>query len=105
MITGRLFCRETVRKVLRQLGHSWKKARKLLGKACPTRRAEFVEQLCQLLTQSKEPDAPLVLFCDEAHIHLDTDLGYGWTQASRCSSGRPAGPTGRLLAKCSDGCA
>ena len=59
------------------------KARKLLGKASPTRRAEFVEQLCQLLTQSKEPDAPLVLFCDEADIHLDTDLGYGWAPVGK----------------------
>lgn len=83
LVTGTLFCRETVRKVLRQLGHSWKKARKLLGKACPVRRAEFVEQLCQLLEQSKHPDSPLVLFCDEAHIHLDTDLGYGWAPVGK----------------------
>lgn len=83
MITGKLVCRETVRKVLGQLGHSWKKARKLLGKACPTRRAEFVAQLVPLLEQSSQPNSPLVLFCDEAHIHLDTDLGYGWAPVGK----------------------
>lgn len=83
MSTGKLFCRETARKVLGQLGHSWKNARKLLGKACPTRRAEFVAQLVPLLEQSSQLDSPLVLFCDEAHIHLDTDLGYGWAPVGK----------------------
>jgi transposase len=38
-------CRETLRQVLKDLGFSWKKARKLLNKADPNKRAAFLEQL------------------------------------------------------------
>ena len=70
--------RETVRRVLKDLGISWKKARKLLGRACKTRRADFVEKLRDLLHSSSAPDGPLLLFGDEAHLPTDADLGYGW---------------------------
>lgn len=77
-VRGALPGRETVRRVLKELGLSWKKARKLLGRACPLRRAEFVQTLRDLMQQSTQPDGPLLLFGDEAHLHTDTDLGYSW---------------------------
>ncbi|MBF0632722.1 MAG: winged helix-turn-helix domain-containing protein, partial [Magnetococcales bacterium] len=46
---GQHVCRETIRKTLRQSGLSWKKAKKLLGKADPKKRAEFLESLKLLL--------------------------------------------------------
>lgn len=72
-------CRETVRKALKKLGFSWKKWRKLLNKANPKQREAFVDKLQTLLataTQGKEQ----IVYIDEAHIHLDTDEGYGWTK-------------------------
>ena len=42
------------------------------------RRAQFVQQLQELLVQGQQDDGPLVVFADEAHLHLDTDLGWGW---------------------------
>ena len=77
-ITGRTPGRETVRRLVKRLGYSWKKAKKLLGKACPERRAQFVQQLGELLTEAQQDQGPLVVFADEAHLHLDTDLGWGW---------------------------
>jgi transposase len=40
---GRLCCRETIRAALHRLNLSWQKARKLLGRADPQRRAAFLE--------------------------------------------------------------
>ena len=71
-------CRETLRKVLKDLGFSWKKARKLLNKANPENRAAFLTQLEGLLDEALH-DQSLVVYIDEAHVHLDTDEGYGWS--------------------------
>jgi transposase len=71
-------CRETVRNTLKKLGFSWKKWRKLLNKAKPDQREAFVETLkphLAAVTQGKEQ----LVYVDEAHIHLDTDEGYGWS--------------------------
>lgn len=71
-------CRETVRNALKKLGFSWKKWRKLLNKANPEKREAFVGALKERLeaaTQGKEQ----IVYVDEAHIHLDTDEGYGWS--------------------------
>src|ERR671920_1050826 len=46
---GRTCCRETIRAALHRLGLSWKKAKKLLGRADPQRRQAFVEQIRDLL--------------------------------------------------------
>jgi transposase len=46
---GRLCCRETIRTALHRLKLSWKKAKKLLGRADPDRRQAFVAQLEGLL--------------------------------------------------------
>ena len=71
-------CRETLRKVLKGLGFSWKKARKLLNKANPENRAAFLTQLEGLLDEALH-DQSLVVYIDEAQVHLDTDEGYGWS--------------------------
>ena len=76
---GRLCCRETIRAALHRLKLSWKKAKKLLGRACPEQRQAFVEQL-QGLLDGAQCDRHLLVYLDEAHIHQDADLGYGWAE-------------------------
>jgi transposase len=71
-------CRDTVRKVLKRLGFSWKKARKLLNKANTQKRSEYLAILRGLMQDALDSDH-LLIFMDEAHIHLDTDEGYGWS--------------------------
>ena len=76
---GRLCCRETIRAALHRLKLSWKKAKKLLGRADPERRQAFIEQLQGVLAGAQR-DQHLVVFLDEAHIHQDADLGHGWSE-------------------------
>ncbi len=71
-------CRETVRRSLKKLGFSWKKAKKLLNKGNAAKRAEFVEKITVLLNDAMH-QRRLLIYIDEAHIHLDTDEGYGWS--------------------------
>ncbi|MGK7916839.1 MAG: winged helix-turn-helix domain-containing protein [Prochloraceae cyanobacterium] len=71
-------CRETVRKTLKQMGFSWKKAKKLLNKGNTAKRAEFLEKITGLLDDALHQNR-LLIYIDEAHIHLDTDEGYGWS--------------------------
>ena len=71
-------CRETVRRSLKQLGFSWKKAKKLLNKGNTVKRAEFVEKITGLLDDAMHQKR-LLIYIDEAHIYLDTDEGYGWS--------------------------
>src|SRR4051794_23488331 len=74
---GRTCCRETIRRALHRLKLSWKKARKLLGRADPQRREAFITQVQNLLAGAQH-DRHLLVYLDEAHIHQDADLGYGW---------------------------
>src|ERR671928_1562986 len=74
---GLVFCRETIRRALHRLKLSWKKAKKLLGRANPERRQAFVERL-QSLLDGAQRDQHVLAYVDEAHIHQDADLGYGW---------------------------
>ena len=74
---GRRCCRETIRRALHRLKLSWKKARKLLGRADPQRREAFITQVQNLLAGAQH-DRHLLVYLDEAHIHQDADLGYGW---------------------------
>jgi transposase len=71
-------CRETVRKAIKQMGFSWKKAKKLLNKGNTAKRAEFLEKITELLDDALHQKR-LLIYIDEAHIHLDTDEGYGWS--------------------------
>ena len=79
---GRLCCRETIRAALHRLKLSWKKATKLLGRADPERRQAFVAQLEGLL-EGAQRDRHLLVYLDEAHVHQDADLGYGWGERGR----------------------
>ena len=72
-------CRETIRAALHRLKLSWKKAKKLLGRADPERRQVFIEQLQDVLAGAQR-DQHLLVYVDEAHIHQDADLGYGWAK-------------------------
>jgi len=70
--------RETLRQALKRLGFSWKKAKALLNRATTAAREAFVTQLQALLKRTLGPEPPLVIYIDEAHIHQEADLGYGW---------------------------
>src|SRR4030095_2759688 len=72
-------CRETIRKALHRRKLSWKKAKKLLGRADPERRQAFIEQLPGVL-EGAQRDRHLVVYVDEAHLPQDADLGYGWAK-------------------------
>src|SRR4051812_38396796 len=76
---GCLCCRETIRTALPRRKLSWKKAKTLLGRADPERRQAFVEQL-QGVLDGAQRDRHLLVYLDEAHIHQDADLGYGWAK-------------------------
>jgi hypothetical protein len=76
---GLVCCRETIRAVLHRRKLSWKKAQKLLGRADPEQRQAFLEQL-QGVLEGAQRDQHLVVFLDEAHLHQDADLGYGWAE-------------------------
>ena len=89
-------CRETVRKALKKMSFSWKKAKKLLNEASRdavaspvvvrrrsghspcVKRDEFLQKITELLNDALH-QRHLLLYIDEAHIHLDTDEGYGWS--------------------------
>src|SRR3954469_7054788 len=73
---------ETGRAALHRRGLSWKKAKRLLGRANPERRQAFVEQIQDLLAGAQR-DRHLLVYLDEAHIHQDADLGYGWAERGR----------------------
>ena len=71
--------KETIRRALIRLHFSWKKARKLLARACTEARQRFLKDLQRLVIEA-QGGRVLLVFCDEAHIHLDADLGYGWAR-------------------------
>src|SRR3954451_22652954 len=114
---------------------SWKKAKKLLGRADPERREVFVEQLRDVLAGAQR-DRHLLVYVDEAHIHQDADLGYGWAERGerfwvasnspglsarvsfyglyldnegqvrpRCGSGPIRGPMATTRSRCCNACA
>src|SRR5947209_17468617 len=76
---GLVCCRETIRAALHRLKLSWKKAKKLLGRADPEQRQAFVERLRDGLAGAQR-DRHLLVYVDEADIHQDCDLGYGWAE-------------------------
>lgn len=71
--------KNTIRTLLCQSGFSWKKCKKLLAKAKPEQRRQFVEQLSEMFIQMCDGQAILV-YIDEAHFHQDLDLGYSWSR-------------------------
>jgi transposase len=74
---GRLAGRSSLRRLLRQAGLSWKKVKKLLGKANPDKRAAHIQRLLQLFAGVCRGEVVLI-YVDEVHVHRDLDLGYTW---------------------------
>lgn len=60
------------------MGFSWKKAKKLLNKGNTAKRKEFLDTITKLLDDVLAQNQ-LLIYIDEAHIHLLTDEGYGWS--------------------------
>jgi transposase len=76
-ICGQDAGRTTLRRLLRQAGLSWKKVKKLLGKAKPEQRAAHVKELLTLFAGVCSGEV-ILIYVDEVHIHRDLDLGYTW---------------------------
>ena len=74
---GKLVSRNTIRRLLKLAKLSWKKCKKLLGKADPEKRAEFLKQFEQLYQQMCRNEIQII-YVDEAHFHRDLELGYTW---------------------------
>lgn len=86
---GQTFCKETLRAVLRRAKITWKKAKKILSRADPAKRAAYVDELKALLHAATH-DNHLLVYIDEAHVHQDVEVGYGWADCGQrlwvCSS-------------------
>ena len=76
--SGKQVSHTTMRTVLHQMGLSWKKCKKLLAKADPEQRQQYIVQLKELFDAMCE-DKAVIIYIDEAHLHQDMDLGYGWS--------------------------
>ena len=79
---GHKVSRTTLRTLLKQAGLSWKKCKKLLTKADPVKRAQFVEQFQTLFAQMCQEEVR-VIYIDQAHLHQDLDLGYTWSPLAK----------------------
>lgn len=69
--------RTTLYRYLHQVRLSWKKCQKVLAKANPKRRADFVQEM-EALYARLCTGAVRVLYLDESHIHRDLETGYTW---------------------------
>ena len=76
---GRDVGRNAIRRVLHVAGLSWKRVKKLLGKAKPGKRVEHVERLATLFEQVHRREVTLI-YIDESHFHQDLDGGYTWSK-------------------------
>jgi len=63
--------------VLRAARLSWKKVKKLLGKAKAAKRAEHITLLEGLFARVHRSEVTLI-YVDESHFHQDLDEGYTW---------------------------
>ena len=72
---GQSVSRTTLRSLLKQAGLSWKKCKKVLAKAKPAQRQQYIELLGDMFIQMCDGKA-IIIYIDEAHFHQDLDLGY-----------------------------
>lgn len=70
--------RSTLRSLLKAAGFSWKKSKKVLTKADPKRRAQFVADFQGWYGQVSRGELRLI-YVDEVHLHQDLELGYRWS--------------------------
>lgn len=78
----RTVSRTTLRMLLKQAGFSWKKCKKVLGKAKPVQRAKFVEQFQGWFAQVCQGQLRL-LYIDEVHLHQEMETGYCWSTVEK----------------------
>src|SRR5262249_62312080 len=71
---GRVAGRTTLRRILRDAKLTWKKVKKLLGKAKPQKRAAHVKELLALFAGGREGEV-LRIYVDAGHVHRALDLG------------------------------
>ena len=76
-VFGQVIGTSAIRRILRQAGLTWKKVKKLLGKANPDKRAAHIKQLLKLFEGVCGGEI-ILIYVDEAHFHRDLDLGYTW---------------------------
>ena len=84
--------RSALRTILKQADLSWKKCKKLLAKADPEKRAQFVEAfktLYQRMLQGKVR----IIYIDEVHVHQDMDLGYTWAPKGEIAWRKSSSPS------------
>lgn len=74
--------RNAIGRLLHAAGLSWKKVKKLLGKAKPQARVEHVARLETLLEGVRRGEVTLI-YIDESHFHQDLDDGYTWGPKGR----------------------
>jgi hypothetical protein len=79
---GRIISRNGLRRILRGAGLTWKKVKKLLGKAKPEERAAHIQQLLQLFNGVCDGEVVLI-YVDEVHVHRDLDHGYTWGRSGQ----------------------
>ena len=78
-LLGHVCGASTLRRLLRAAGLSWKKVKKLLSRADPAKRAEFLEHL-RVLYDDMRSGRRTLIYIDESHVHQDVDLGFGWAE-------------------------
>lgn len=66
-----------IRRLLRRAKLTWKRIKKLLGKAKPERRAAYVESLIARFEEVRREEI-ILIYVDEVHVHRDLDSGYTW---------------------------
>jgi transposase len=64
---GLTVSRNSIRRVLRRAKLTWKKVKKLLGKADPQKRAAHVHELLKLFSEVCD-DQVILIYADEVHI-------------------------------------
>jgi len=80
-VASKLGCqvsRNTLRTILKTAGLSWKKCKKLLAKADPKQREDFVVHFQRLYERMCQDDV-VIIYLDEVHIHQDMEVGYTWS--------------------------
>jgi len=75
---GHKVSRTTLRTLLKQAGLSWKKSKRVLAKADPQKRAEYVKRFQMWFEQVCQGQLRLI-YVDEVHLHQDLQLGYRWS--------------------------
>ncbi len=76
---GRSQGRNTIRRVLQVARLSYKKVKKVLGKAKPWKRQAHIGQLQALFERVCRGEITLI-YLDESHFHQDLDHGFTWSR-------------------------